>query len=86
MENLATATAAGRHTVSTLTATVSQLTTDLAAINAHLVTALATNATLTSTITQMRGRGRGGGHGRGGGRGRGPELSRVGGPTGRFYC
>ena len=69
MDNLATATAADRYTVSTLTATVSQLTTYLATINAHLVTALATNATLTSIITQMGGQGRGGGHGRGGGRG-----------------
>ena len=92
MANLATATAADRTTVSTLTATVSQLTADLAAINAHLVTALATNATLTSTIAQMGGRGRGSGRGRGGGRGRGAEgttsstTSRVGGPTGRFYC
>ena len=66
MANLATATAADRTTVSTLTATVSQLTSDLAAINAHLVTALATNATLTSTIAQMGGRGRGSGRGRGG--------------------
>jgi len=88
MVNLATATAANRNTVSTLTLTMSQLTTDLAAINAHLVTALATNATLASTIVQMGGRGRGGGRGKfgGRGRGRGSEPSRVGGLTGRFYC
>ena len=50
MANLATATTADRHTVITLTAIASQLRIDLAAINARLVTTLATNATLTSTI------------------------------------
>ena len=86
MANLATATAADRHTVSILTATVSQLTKYLVAINAHLVTSLATNATLTSTIAHIGGRERGGDRERGGGRGKGTEPSRVGGPTGRFYC
>ena len=88
MANLATATAADRTTVSNLTATISQLTAELAATNAQLVAALATNTNLTATI----GRGRGGGRGRGRGGGRGGDiadpafLSRVGGPTGRYYC
>ena len=41
MANFATAAAADRTTVETLTATVQSLTTELAAVNAQLVTALA---------------------------------------------
>ena len=66
--NLVTATAAERHTASTLTVTVSRLTAYLATSNAQLVTDLTTNATLTSAAAHMGGRGRGGDRGRGGGR------------------
>ena len=92
MANFATAATADRTTVETLIATVQSITTELAVVNAQLVTALATNSTLTSTISytrQRRPRGRGGGGDRGRGRIGANNLAvsnRVRGPTGRFYC
>ena len=90
MANFATAAAADRTTVETLTNTVQRLTAELTAVNAQLVTALATNSTLSATIAatgQRRPRGRGGGRGQGRGDVKDPLfLSRIGGPTGRFYC
>ena len=89
MANFATAAAADRTTVTTLSATIDRLTAELATASAALVTALATNATLTASLAGGGGRG-GGGHGRGGKGGAGAaqpsSRSRIGGPTGRFYC
>ena len=87
MISFATTAAADRTTVKTRTATVQSLTTELATVNAQLVTSLAKNSTLTATITstgKRRPRGRGGGEGRGHGRGGANDpafYNRLGGPT-----
>ena len=50
MAYLATATAADRATVSTLTTTISRLTAELLITDALLVTALAANTTITASM------------------------------------
>lgn len=82
MANFASAITSNKTTMETLTTTVQRLTAELPSINAQLVTALAANTTLTAIVSvAVRNHPRG----RGGGRGR-LVLSRIGGPTGRYYC
>ena len=88
MVNFATAAAVDRATVANLLANINRLSTEIAIASAPLVIALATNATLTLSLASSGGRGLGGwGRRYRGGAGGEPNLrSRVGGPTGRFYC
>ena len=93
MANFATAAAADRTTVATLSATNNRLSAEQSTSSAALVTALAANATLTVSLIGGGGRDFGGhrfgGQGRGGRGGAGSEpnlRARIRCPTGRFYC
>ena len=83
MANFASAAASDRATVEQLALTVQKQAAELVAVNAQLVAALARADTLNNKLSAG-----GRGTGRGAGRGRGATTlsSRVGGPTGKWYC